>query len=149
MVCRHGPNDPNCSSSPEGRRRAEEESWRRVNQDKDSRIKQLQEEIKTMTPDASQYEIIDVRRVGDHLVMKVQYPSCSKCSFEGTKIMVFLDVTEMQALRWRKIDPHFRDGEGPADEAPGPDARFPASERGWRDALLFAELCMSSKKGRQ
>ena len=74
--------------------------------------------------------------------MKVKYPNCAKCSFEGEKVMVFLNITEAEALRWRKIDPHFTD---PAKyspgsrEAPGPAARFPASNDGWVDAMRYAE----------
>ena len=43
-------------------------------------------------------------------------------------------------MRWRKIDPHFTDPKTtrPPTEAPGPSARFPASEEGWADALAYA-----------
>jgi len=60
--------------------------------------------------------------------------------------MVFLNVPEMQALSWRKIDPHFRDPKrGPLKtEAPSPAARFPGSADGWQDALNYAK----SKSGR-
>ena len=93
------------------------------------------------TPNPAGYEIVEVERVGDHLVMKVLYPNCSKCAYEGQKVMVFLNVSEADALRWRRIDPHFRaphQGLMPK-EAPSPDARFPASIEGWEDALAYAK----------
>ncbi len=92
------------------------------------------------TPDADKYELIEVERVGPHLVMKVRYPNCKKCSYEGNKVMVFLNVTESNALRWRRIDPHFRDPALKREpwEAPPPASRYPASAEGWSDALAFA-----------
>jgi hypothetical protein len=93
------------------------------------------------TPDASNYEIVDVQRVENHLVMKVLYPNCRLCAYEGNKVMVFLDVTEAQVLRWKKIDPHFRANSlvsNRSPSAPSPAARFPATPEGWRDALDYA-----------
>ena len=52
--------------------------------------------------------------------------------------MVFLDVTELQALKWKKIDPHFRGPKPLATEAPSPAARFPGSAAGWSDAINYA-----------
>lgn len=119
MTCRHEPGDPNCSSHP--------------------RHYSSYDHAPSKTPDASNYKIVAAERVGAHLVLKVKYPNCAACSFEGCKVMVFLNVTELQALVWRKIDPHFR-GPAPAQpyEAPSPAARFPASTDGWRDALAYA-----------
>jgi hypothetical protein len=62
--------------------------------------------------------------------------------------MVFEGVGLKQAIKWKKIDPHFRDEEDFDGElgyaaAPGPVARFPASERGWNDAITYA----NSKRG--
>lgn len=97
-------------------------------------------EIAARTPDSEKWTIIDYVRVGNHLVTKILYPNCSKCSYEGHKVMVWLNVTEEQVVRWKIIDPHFR----PAGrvihptEAPSPAARFPASPEGWKDALAFA-----------
>jgi hypothetical protein len=115
MTCRHEDGDPRCTTR--------------------SRTKA------PITPDAENYEIEQVERVGNNLVMKVKYPNCANCSFEGKKVMVFLNVTEEQALKWKKIDPHFRDSQGlppSLKEAPSPAARFPASTDGWCDALSYA-----------
>ena len=76
--------------------------------------------------------------MGAHLVMKVKYPNCALCAYEGQKVMVFLNVTEAQVLKWRRIDPHFRATKALPQEAPSPAARFPASQEGWRDALDYA-----------
>lgn len=92
------------------------------------------------TPDATKFEIEDVQQVGAHLVMKVKYPNCRACAYEGNKVMVFLNTTPLQAMKWRRIDPHFR-AAGKyenAKEAPSPVARFPASPAGWKDAYDYA-----------
>ena len=115
MTCRHGPGDRNCTTQfPRG-----------------------YSEPEPKTPDASNYSIEDFERVGTHLVLKVKYPNCAKCSYEGNKVMVFLNVTELQVLRWKKIDPQFG-GKRSDREAPSPSARFPASPEGWVDALAYA-----------
>ena len=139
MTCRHGPGDTNCSSHPNNIRAREYQEEQR--QKEDAVKKKRESELYSMTPDSEKYEIIDVVRVGPHLVMKVQYPNCIKCSFEGNKVMVFLNITEAQVLRWRRIDPHFRaPGTETIRESPGPNARFPASKEGWNDALNYAKL---------
>ncbi len=127
MTCHHKPGDTGCSSHPDNVRSAER------------LLAAERTRLLPATPDATQFQIEDVVRVGPHLVIKALYPNCAKCSFEGRKVMVFLNVTETEAIRWRKIDPHFR---APTmignTEAPGPAARFPASAEGWQDALDYA-----------
>jgi hypothetical protein len=117
MVCRHRPGDPDCSSNRPAYR-----------------------DPSPVTPDADNYTIEEVERVGSHLVMKVLYPNCRSCAFEGNKVMVFLNVSEAEVLRWRRIDPHFRDPKRNTalKAAPSPAARFPASAEGWEDALRYA-----------
>lgn len=145
MTCRHAPGDPNCSSSPEGQARerayAKEVAQRELARSQKELQKQI-DALRAQTPDAENYQIEEVHRAGPHLVLKVRYPSCAACAYEGVKVMVFLDVPEGAALRWRRIDPHFRAwpekmGQK-VHEAPPPAARFPASEEGWRDALEYA-----------
>lgn len=123
MTCRHQPGDSSCSSSP-------------------YYIKPY--EAPTI-PDYAKYSIEAVERVGSHLVLRVKYPNCSTCSYEGSKVMVFLHVTEAQALNWRVIDPHFIDPNKKQDKshAPSPDARFPATAVGWSDALMYARRKLS------
>lgn len=76
-----------------------------------------------------------------HLVLKVEYPNCRLCSFEGRKVMVFLNTSPMAAIKWKEIDPHFRAASKapPSDRcAPSPAARFPATPDGWCDAVSYA-----------
>src|SRR6185437_5794087 len=92
------------------------------------------------TPDAEKYTIEDFFRTGANIVLKVKYPNCASCAYEGTKVMVFLNVSEAQILRWRRIDPHFRDPKVKdlPTSAPSPAARFPASIDGWNQAVEYA-----------
>lgn len=92
------------------------------------------------TPDAEKYKVKEAEQVGKHLVLKVLYPNCSSCAYEGNKVLVFLNTTALQAMRWEKIDPHFRAPMvgGKGTEAPSPAARFPANAEGWQDALNYA-----------
>lgn len=82
--------------------------------------------------------MVDATAVGSHLVMKVKYPSCKRCDFDSQKVMVFLNVDFVAALKWRRIDPHFSDKPRAEWMAPSPAARFPATDEGWRDALVYA-----------
>ena len=128
MTCHHRAGDPNCSST----RQAEERGYERGR--------------KSSTPDAENFEIEEAEQVGHHLVLKVKYPNCEKCSYEGHKVMVFLRTTAADALKWKRIDPHFRDGKSAAKTAPGPAARFPASPEGWQDALTYARLKLDENR---
>jgi hypothetical protein len=131
MTCRHRAGDPDCSSTHGSR------AWQEQ-QDAYARSSKASEPA---TPDSEKYEIVDVVQVGKHLVVKATYPNCRKCSYEGTKVMVYLDTSPLDAMKWRKIDPLFTDATKPRPktEAPGPAARFPASAEGWQDAINYAE----------
>lgn len=117
MTCRHEPGDPSCSSN-----------------------RPAYGGVSPATPDASAFEVVEAEQVGPHLVVKARYPNCARCSYEGVKVMVFLGCSALEALRWRRVDPHFREPGRPRDprEAPSPAARFPASPEGWADALGYA-----------
>lgn len=140
MTCRHAAGDPNCSSSVNSWQAQENARYDRERAVKAALEKQAQAD----TPDAARYVIEDSHREGPHLVLKVRYPNCAKCSYEGVKVLVLLDVTEAAALRWRVIDPHFADPSKPRKptEAPAPAARFPASEKGWADAIGYVRRQM-------
>jgi len=140
MTCRHSPGDPSCSSSPAGAARAAAFAEERARTEARKEITRLQDQLRQQTVDAQNYEVEEVARKGAHLAMRVRYPSCAKCAYEGAKVMVFLNTPETAVLRWRRIDPHFR-GPAPASptEAPSPAARFPATETGWLDALAYLE----------
>ena len=127
MTCRHSSGDPTCSSYP---------SYVK-NQEK-IRNAEIGEALLKRTPNPDDYEIIDVKSLCGNLVMKVQYSSCVECSFDAMKVMVFLNVDVLAAMKWRRIDPHFDDKTRTDREAPSPDARFPATAKGWDDALAYA-----------
>jgi hypothetical protein len=135
MTCRHSDpvNNPACSSyrTPDEQLKMAEEAMERLKKKFNL----------PSTPDSERFTIEDFEQVGHLLVMKVSYPSCKACSYEGVKVMVFEDVTVKDAIKWRRIDPHFRETPtGTPLEADSPIARFPASPEGWEDALLFAKM---------
>ena len=142
-----------CSSPQEHARRADQaaaESARfdeaRIRKDADAKITAANKraaDLAARTPNPDEYVVERVLRVGAHLVMQVCYPSCKACSFEGLKTLVILDVTEADALRWRRIDPHFRlrtndHASAHPKDAPSPNARFPGTAEGWDDAVAYA-----------
>ena len=143
MTCR-------CTSPAmhESRRLAEEAQDRRYEKEAAAKEKEaaakkaaaLEKRLYEMSPDNTRFEVLDAVQDGPYLIMKVQYPNCAKCSYEGIKVMVFEDVTAFDALKWKVLDPHFRDPNETRSEreAPPPVARFPANERGWQDALSYA-----------
>ena len=104
-------------------------------------VEKLRTELAGLTVNAERFEILEAQQVGPCLVMRVKYPSCRNCVHEGVKVMVFANVTAIEALRWKRIDPHFRgepDETSKEREAPSPLARFPATEKGWRMAIDIA-----------
>lgn len=122
MTCRHSPYDPACGSYESNRKRLKQDYEKQFGGEKD----------------ASQFEIESYEEMTPYLILKVTYPSCKNCSFEGTKLMVFKDVSLLRVMQWKKIDPHFRDKE-PEDKfaAPSPVARFPATAEGLTAARAF------------
>jgi hypothetical protein len=140
MVCRHQKGDPNCSSSP-GYAYGYSEGSQEV-----SRLKEELNSYKAMTGnDYGQYVIRQKHYDKGYLILRVEYPSCSKCAFEGNKVMVFKPQDPLDALGWRKIDPHFRDKVSGSNEAPAPLARFPASNEGWKHALAFVNMIANTR----
>ncbi len=142
MTCRHQPGDTNCGSHPYNvaarEREAAEATERRTQATYEKELKALRAQIPA-TPDSGNYSVEDVEQCGNHIVIKVKYPNCAKCTFEGNKIMVFLDVKMKEVVKWRRIDPHFRNPmEKSVTEAPSPAARFPGNSDGWKDALAYA-----------
>lgn len=132
MSCHHGKGDPNCSKNGGGYAAEQASANAR-------RVRELEAELASGTPDATNYDIEKVEIVGAHVVVQVKYPNCKRCAFEGTKVMVFLNTAPIDMLRWRRIDPHFRapDKKSPT-EAPSPAARFPGTPAGWADAVAYA-----------
>jgi hypothetical protein len=131
MTCRHSYDDPNCTR---GGSRNNYSSYSTPT---------------PTTPDSSNYDVLDAAEESGFLIMKVKYPNCNSCAFEGTKIMVFENVTLIAAIKWKKIDPHFRDLKKNllyAKEAPSPIARFPGTDIGWQHAISYAKMLGNDKK---
>jgi hypothetical protein len=101
-----------------------------------------------ITPDATEFSILDYVERNNCLVLKVKYPSCEACSFEGVKILVYENCTAREALEWKTIDPHFRDPDAnrSKNEAPPPIARFPASAWCERRGLSIRLECVLTLK---
>lgn len=136
MICR-------CTSTAMHSARAAEEDRYSTQQNeayKDKEIAELKAKLASMSPDNSRFQVEEVEEVGNFLVMKVLFPNCTKCAYEGNKVMVFEGVKIKDAFKWRRLDPHFRQGAlpPPINEAPPPIARFPASAQGWIDAMNYA-----------
>lgn len=123
MTCRHLPGDPECSSSS---------TYVAPYSSYTAPVK---------IPDSKNYLIEKVEFIGGHLVMQVKYPNCSKCAYEGLKTLVFLNVSPIDAMKWREIDPHFADPKEirMTHQAPSPAARFPGTLDGWNDALEYVK----------
>ncbi len=127
MTCHHGPNDRSCSS----------------HRDYVAPHSYANSYSTPITPDSEKYEIIDYWEIGEYFVLKVKYPNCGICSFEGTKILVYHGISVKDILtKWKKIDPHFADPKRPKSisSAPPPIARFPASAEGQALAIKTAEM---------
>lgn len=117
MTCRHSKDDPACSSHPDHYR--------------------YHRDPEPKTPDSRRFKWIAAEQVGSYLVGKVQYPNCNTCAFEGTKIMVWANVTPITALTWQEIDPHFHTKKSLSSSAPSPVARFPGTREGWDAAIQY------------
>lgn len=99
-------------------------------------------------PDPRNYDVINLMRMGEFVVVRVRYPDCT--NYEGVKVLVFdirhFDYLEKCAatkkvLRYtRPLDPHFC---GSARH-PTPVARFKPDREGMKMALAF---CRSYRKG--
>lgn len=141
MTCR-------CSSPQEHARRESEqraysermtmENERKKTAEREADYSRRLTELSERSPNPDEFRIVDYEQVDKHLVLKVRYPSCRRCSYDQCKVMVFLNVTMKTALRWTRIDPHFREEKDSGLGAPSPVARFPGSDEGWSDAVAFA-----------
>ena len=150
MICRHHPGDPACGSTGGGWKAAEnareaERSIRDSEQRKTKaaldRVAVLERQLAAMSPDASAFDIEDIKIINNIAIVKVRFPNCSMCVYEDNKVLVYENVSALDIARWRKLDPHFREAGTTTDPkvAPPPVARFPASDEGWRRAWGFAQ----------
>lgn len=85
-------------------------------------------------PDPSNYKVVKAENVGTYLILKINYPDCT--NYEGNKILVFENLTPIDLLNQKLIDPHFFE----AKEYKSPIARFVPTDRGWSMAVRFAKM---------
>ena len=134
MICR-------CSSHEEHVKRQLAQTQRlhaSAERDLKKKVVELEGMLDALTLAAENYEVMRVESLKGNLVMWVKYPGCTHTPTD--KVMVFLGKTANDALMWKAIDPHF-DAEGQVRKmgcSPAPNARFPATEEGWNDALMYA-----------
>ena len=104
------------------------------------------------------YTIEQVKRLGQHLVMKILHPSSTYNYFDSCRVMVWLFVREEEALLWRSIPRGFRAPVGHQSGIPltpdlglarNPDAIFPPTEKGWKNAIEFASSRVCVQSGSQ
>lgn len=127
-------------ATPDIHARREADQLRASFQSEERSLKKQLADAKANSPDPTNYEIVDaVETTNGNLVIKARFPSCAKCSYEGTKVLVYFKVNALTAIKWKELDPHFREGtEKDPRKAPSPAARFPASGEGWLQAMAFA-----------
>jgi hypothetical protein len=99
------------------------------------RMKLFSETSGTLTPlpnpNPIRFKVVRTTQVGPHLVAKVNYPDC--VTYDGDKILVFLDKTAAALRNLSKLDPHFSEHDW------SPFARFAPTSEGMSAALLLAK----------
>lgn len=91
-------------------------------------------------PDPNNYEIINHLESNGWLLIKIKYLDCT--NYEGMKILLFKDVTVMDLLKQKLIDPHFSENE----KYKSPFARFEPTEKGWFAATSLMKIPTKSFK---
>ena len=91
-------------------------------------------------PNPNNYDIIGHLESNGWLLIKIKYPDCT--NYEGIKILLFKDVTVMDLLKQRLIDPHFSQNE----KYKSPFARFEPTEKGWFAATSLMKISTNSFK---
>ena len=86
-------------------------------------------------PDPTNFKILDYLQQGNNLLVKINYPNAK--NFEGDKIMLYENVTLLQLINSKSIDPHFSNSK----DCIAPIARFVPTEFGWKLGMeLLAKL---------
>ena len=92
-------------------------------------------------PDPNNYQLVKAEEKNGYLVVMIKYPDCT--NYEGNKILVFKDLTLLQLVNQKLIDPHFF----PANKKfKSPVARFVPTDEGWNMALALTEVLSKAKK---
>ena len=92
---------------------------------------------KSTNPDPNNYIVEEAVQVQKWLVVRLHYPDCT--NYEGRKILVFKDLSAIDLLKQKFIDPHFYE----SDKLASPIARFVPTDEGWTMALRLANMMQS------
>lgn len=90
-------------------------------------------------PNPANFKILQVTEGKHSLVVEVLYPDCT--NYEGRKILLYTDVTLVQLVNQKTIDPHFSDNA----EFHSPVARFEPTKRGWQMAMWLSKRMDNGK----
>lgn len=86
---------------------------------------------KDPNPNPSNWKLLKVEEVNGFLIVHLNYPDCT--NYEGNKILVFKNLTLVDLVNQRLIDPHFfKDS-----KYKSPIARFEPTAEGWAMAKVF------------
>jgi hypothetical protein len=80
-------------------------------------------------PDPKRFSITRLRRVGNFLIVMINYPNCT--TYGGDKLLVYEDMTVAELNKMREIDPHF------LESKKSPVARFVPTQHGWNMAVAM------------
>ena len=83
-------------------------------------------------PNPENWKILKAKEYGKYLILMLQYPDCT--NYEGKKILVFENISLVNLVNQKMIDPHFFP-ENPRYKSP--IARFEPTDRGWGFAESF------------
>ncbi len=86
--------------------------------------------------DPTNYKIIKAHEENKFLLVKINYPDCK--NYEGNKILLFKDLTLLELVNQKLIDPHFF--EKNELEIVSPIARFVPTDEGWNMAIDLIRL---------
>lgn len=92
-------------------------------------------------PDPNNWKFVKVEEHGKYLILMMEYPDCS--NYEGKKILVFENITLIQLVNQKLIDPHFFPA---TSNYKSPIARFEPTDRGWEMAKTFIAAMSSGLK---
>lgn len=85
-------------------------------------------------PNPIKFTIKRTKEINNNLVAEINYPDCK--NYEGNKICVYKDVTELTLRKQKFIDPHFCD----CGKHVYPFARLKPTSEGWDAAIKLAEI---------
>lgn len=98
--------------------------------------------IEDGNPDPNNWKILKAVEKGPYLLLMMEYPNCT--NYEGKKILVFENITLIDLVNQKQIDPHFF----PANpKFKSPIARFEPTDKGWKMAeMLIVALQTPNKR---